>query len=61
MNGEPACSHRELLDDRRLPFAAGFCSSYDRGRVEQLAADVRALHPEWSVDVRQDGCHEGAF
>lgn len=61
VNGEPACSHRVLLEDRRLPFAAGFCSSFNRERVEQLAAEVRALYPELRVEVNQDGCHDGIF
>jgi hypothetical protein len=61
VNGEPACSSRALLDDRRLPFASGFCSSFTRERVEEIAAQVRALHPELKVEVAQDGCHEGIF
>jgi hypothetical protein len=61
INGEPACSNRTLLDDRRLPLAAGFCSSHDRQRVEDVAAEVRHLYPDLRVEVAQDGCHEGAF
>ena len=61
VNGEPACSHRVLLEDRRLPFAAGFCSSFDRERVEQVAAGVRALYPDLHVEVDREGCHDGIF
>ncbi len=61
VNGEPACSKRGLLEDRRLPFAAGFCSSFDRARVDQIAADVRALYPELKVEVSEEGCHDGIF
>ncbi len=61
VNGEPACSSRMLLDDRRLPFSAGFCSSYSRERVEDVAAEVRRLYPGLRVEVTQDGCHEGIF
>lgn len=59
VNGETACSHRALLEDRRLPLATGFCSSTSRERVEQLAADVRALHPTWTVEIRPEGCADG--
>jgi hypothetical protein len=61
VNGEPACSSRALLDDRRLPLASGFCSSFSRERIEEVAAEVRRLHPELKVEVSQDGCHEGVF
>jgi hypothetical protein len=59
VNGETACSHRALLEDRRLPLATGFCSSPDREQIEQLAAQVRALHPGWTIEVRPEGCYEG--
>jgi hypothetical protein len=61
VNGEPACSSRTLLDDRRIPLAAGFCSSFSRERIEGLAAEVRRFHPQLHVEVTQDGCHEGIF
>lgn len=59
VNGKTACSHRALLEDRRLPLATGFCSSPSRERIEQLAAEVRALHPSWTIEVREEGCYEG--
>ena len=61
VDGEPACSHRTLLDDRRLPLSTGFCSSYSRDRVEAVAAEIRRLYPGLRVEVTQDGCHEGIF
>ncbi len=61
VNGRTACSSRALLEDRRLPLATGFCSSPNRERIEQLAAEVRRLHPTWTVEVRQEGCYEGVI
>ncbi len=61
VGGEPACSSRQLIEDRRLPLSSGFCSSYSRERVEELAAEVRRLYPHLQVEVVQDGCHEGVF
>lgn len=61
VNGQPACSNRAIIEDRRLPLSAGFCSSFSRQRVEDIAAELRRLYPTFEVEVTQDGCHDGIF
>ena len=29
--------------------------------LRQVAGEVRALHPTWTVEVRQEGCYEGVI
>ncbi len=59
VNGEPACSSRALVEDRRLPLVVGSCCSDTRESIERVAAEVRRLYPHLSVEVVQDGCGEG--